>query len=190
MHGQVGLVRSISWSETSSGNFTVQPSAIWSMGPKPLTRLRRIMVTGISALVVKWEEKPPPRKLSNPASHHTVASVIFLISSSVTSHHFFMTALPFSSVHSPQASRQAAPELSRWIIPPFSLALPENSYPVTRLVASGDQNVRTSAKICARFVNSLQNSMPRPFNTSFSVAKIIGSFFPSKSKDEFKTASG
>ena len=85
------------------------------------------MVAGISARVTKWLEKPPPRKLSKPASHQTVASVIFWMSASVTSHQRFMTALPFSSVHSPQASRQAAPEFSRWIMPPFSFALPSRS---------------------------------------------------------------
>ena len=38
--------------------------------------------------------------------------------------------------------------------------------------ASELQYVRTSAKICARFVSSFIKSIPRPFNTSFSVARI------------------
>lgn len=60
---------------------------------------------------------------------------------------------------------------------------------MARLVASGDQNVRTSAKICARWVSCFINSIPRPFSTSFSVARIIGSFLPSKSNEELSTAS-
>ena len=50
VQGQVGLVRSISASVTSSGSLTVQPSAIWRTGPRPLTRFRRIMVTHIGGL--------------------------------------------------------------------------------------------------------------------------------------------
>ena len=57
-------------------------------------------------------------------------------------------------------------------------------------MASGDQKVRTSANICARFVSSSMNSMPRPLSTSFSVANTMGSFLPVKSKEELSTASG
>ena len=44
----------------------------------------------------------------------------------VTSHQRFITALPFSSVQTPEASRQAAPEFSRWMMPSDSAALPSS----------------------------------------------------------------
>ena len=50
------------YSDTSSGRATVYPSQIWSIGPRPFTRLSLIIVAGISALVSKRDENPPPLK--------------------------------------------------------------------------------------------------------------------------------
>ena len=77
-----------------------------------------------------------------------------------------MTALPFSSVHSPQASRQAALEFSRWMMPPFSFALPE--------IVAGDALRGLGRPVgahvgedSARLVSSSMKSMPMPLSTSF-----------------------
>src|SRR5215475_12508765 len=97
-------------SETLSGRFSVQPSAICSTGPTPFTKLSLDMVTGISAFVIKREEKPPPRKYPKSAAFQVVASIQVFQSTSLTSQNGFITLLPSLSFISPEASTQAAPE--------------------------------------------------------------------------------
>ncbi len=49
--GQVGLVRLMSGPLICGGSDTVCPSAIWSAGPSPATRLMREIVTGMPPTV-------------------------------------------------------------------------------------------------------------------------------------------
>jgi hypothetical protein len=148
--------------------------------------LRRDIVHGIPPRVRNPDEKPPPRKYPVTAGYQSVASRQRSTSSGVISQKGFRAGRPFA-VWRPVASRAAAPELMRWMIPPA--ATPESSCPVTRFTAAGLQYVRTSAKICAVPVSRCPNTMERPFRQSFSVAKTKGSRMPFQSKDELSIAS-
>ena len=108
------------------------------------------------------------------------------MSFSVTFHHSFIAGLPFSFI-APVASSVAAPELMRWMKPFF--APPVGFQPVARFTASGLQNVRTSAKSCARFVRRCMRSIETPLSVSFSVANVNGSRGPFQSKEVLSHAS-
>src|ERR1039457_5165682 len=92
--GHVGFVRVSSASWTFSGRSTVQPSAICSAGPSPLTRFNRHIVTGIPPLVRKREDQPPPGKYSVMDGCHVTASRHFCASSLVISQNGFITGWP------------------------------------------------------------------------------------------------
>src|SRR6266480_4775838 len=74
VEGQVGFVLSSRERCTSSGKFTVKPSAICRTGPSPLTTFKRHIVTGIPPRVVKSVDQPPPGKYPRSEGHQRVAS--------------------------------------------------------------------------------------------------------------------
>ena len=95
-----------------------------------------LMVTGMPPRVLKLEENPPPRKEPVLAGLQLVAARHLSASSSVISQKGFITGLP-SLLCRPVPSRDAEPELIKWMIP--SLAKPVNLCPVTRWTASGSR---------------------------------------------------
>ena len=146
------------------------------------------MVIGISPRVRKCDENPPPRIYSRPAGYHVVAWRHASASLSDISQNGFIAGLPAASDCCPVASSVQEPELMRWMMPPA--ARPVSRRPVTRSTASGDQNVRTSAKSCARLVSRCSRSIEAPLSVSFSVAKVTASRMPFQSNDELRIASG